>query len=55
MFASAAELRHAAIFWNGAWLLMDAAGALFALYFLVGLGLLLFGSAERFWDRRQGT
>ena len=53
MFASAAGMRHATIFWNGAWILLDAAGVLFALYFLILLGLLLIGSAERFLDRRR--
>jgi hypothetical protein len=53
MFASAADLRDATIFWSGAWILLDAAGALFALYFLIMLGLLLIGSAEQFRDRRR--
>lgn len=53
MFGSAAELRHATIFWRGAWLLLDAGGALFALYLLVMVGLLLIGHAARFRDRRR--
>jgi hypothetical protein len=53
MFASAGELRHATIFWTGAWLLLDAAGALFVLYFLIMIGLLLFGSAARLRDSHR--
>jgi hypothetical protein len=53
MFAAAGSLRHATILWSGAWILLDAAGALFGLYFLVLLGLLLIGSAERFRDRHR--
>jgi hypothetical protein len=52
-FASADELRHAKIFWSGAWVLLDAAGGLFALYFLSMVGLLLVGIAARFWARRR--
>ncbi|MBV9195371.1 MAG: hypothetical protein JO168_14595 [Solirubrobacterales bacterium] len=53
MVASATELRHAAVFWSGAWVLLDAAGALFALYFLIVVGLLVAGSVGRFNDRRR--
>lgn len=53
MFASGAELRQASFFWSGAWVLLDAAGALFALYFLGMLGLLLIGTAARLRDRRR--
>jgi hypothetical protein len=52
MFASASEMRHAKVFWTGAWVLLDAAGALFAAYILVMVTLLLIGSAERFRARR---
>jgi hypothetical protein len=53
MFASAVELRQAKIFWSGAWVLLDAAGGLFALYLVVMLGLLLIGSATRARIRRR--
>lgn len=53
MFASAAELRQATVFWSGAWVLLDAAGALFVLYFLVMFGLLLIGGAARLRDRHR--
>ena len=54
-FASGTELRHAKIFWSGAWILLDAAGALFALYLMVMVGLLLIGSVGRFRARRRAT
>jgi len=53
MFASAAVLRHAKIFWSGAWVLLDAAGGLFALYLLVMVGLMLIGVAGRLRTRRR--
>lgn len=51
-FGSAAELRHAKLFWSGAWILLDAAGGLFALYVIVMVALLLVGSAARYRARR---
>ncbi len=53
MFASAAQLRHAKIFWSGAAVLLDAAGGLFAVYLVVMVGLLLIGFAGRLWVRRR--
>lgn len=46
-FVAAAELPHTSLFWLGARILLDSAGGLFGLYFVVMFGLYLASLAMR--------
>ena len=54
-FGAAAALPSDGTLWVAARLLFDGAGALFGLYLLIGLGLVLVGAAMRSRHGGEGT
>jgi hypothetical protein len=50
-FAAAAEMPHSSLIWLGARVLLDLAGGLFGLYFVVMFGLYLAGCVMRLRHR----